>query len=372
MILDYAEILEIHKKALQVGLHNKRDQLLFGVNIEYVAGLTTMGSPSDQLLADLQNMNNDGAVIGGVPLERWLRNAAYATSVRPDKQKFFREFADKAAKAVAFGGRGPPPPPATRPERILFDSDLLPFGFLAGATRTGRSVARLSVPRFEDGQQRMHPTSDRAMLYFGTGWLIGTKQIITNHHVISARTDGEAPANPNDFELQARGTVVQFDYDDENGAGSEQFSIVALHATNARLDYALLELSREPCGRKPLPIWAKPIDFTGGMRLPVNIIQHPAGQAKQIALRNNLAAALEGGDLTYFTDTAEGSSGSPVCNDRWQVLALHRASTVSYGKYNYQGKDTAWINIGTTMERIVADIQANSAAVWASLGAMMV
>jgi endonuclease G len=370
VLLEPEEIIEIHRQAVQVGLHNKRDQLLFGVNIEYVAGLPTKASPSDQLLSDLQNMDNDGAVIGGVPLERWLRNAVYATSLRPDKQKFFREFADKAAKVVAFGG-GPPPPPSTRPERILFENDLLPFGFLSGAARTGRSVARLSVPRFEDGQQRMLPTSDKAVLFFGTGWLIGTKHIVTNHHVISARTDGEAPASPEDFELQARGTAVQFDYDDENIAG-EKFTVVALSARNAQLDYALLELDREPTGRKPLPIWAKPIDFTGGMRLPVNIIQHPGGEPKQIAIRNNLAAALEGGDLKYFTDTAGGSSGSPVCNDRWQVLALHKASTMSYGKYNYQGKDTAWVNVGTTMERIVADLQANSVDLWANLGAVMV
>src|SRR5580658_731118 len=158
VLLEYDEILDIHRQAVQVGLHNKRDQLLFGVNIEYVAGLPILASPSDQLLSDLQNMNNDGAVIGGVPLERWLRNAAYATSVRPDKQKLFREFADKAAKAAAFGAGAPPPPPE-RQERILFDSDLLPFGFLAGAARTGRSVVRLIVPRFEDGQQRMLPTS---------------------------------------------------------------------------------------------------------------------------------------------------------------------------------------------------------------------
>src|SRR5262249_11725608 len=209
------------------------------------------------------------------------------------------------------------------------------------------------------------------VLFFGTGWLIGKKHVLTNHHVIDARTDGEAPADPDDLGQQARGTVVEFDYDDENVAG-EKFTVVALGASNSQLDYAVLELDREPAERKPLPIWAKPIDFTGGMRLPVNTIQHPGGHPKQIAIRNNLAAALEGGDLAYFTDTAEGSSGSPVCNDRWQVLALHKASTMSYGKYNYQGKDTTWVNVGTTMQRIAADLQANSAALWANLGAVMV
>jgi hypothetical protein len=43
---------------------------------------------------------------------------------------------------------------------------------------------------------------------------------------------------------------------------------------------------------------------------------------------------------------------------------------MSYGKYNYQGKDTAWINIGTTVTRIVEDLKAKGK--WAGLGAVMV
>jgi len=366
MLLTVDDIYAIHDQALKLGLQNKRDLLLFGINIEYIANLPDLSAPANQLLSDLQNMSNDEAVAGGVPLERWLRNAAYATSLRPDKQQFFREYADKAAKAAAFGDETPPPP--AKPERILFESDLLPFGFLAGAARTGRSVARLSVPRIEDGQPRLF-ASGKPVLFFGTGWLIGTKHVITNHHVINARTDGEAPASPSDFDLQAKGVVVQFGYDDEQAEG-EPLEIAALTASDAQLDYALLELAAEPAEREPLPLWARPIDLAGGTRLPVNIIQHPGGHPKQIAIRNNLAAALEGGELRYFTDTAEGSSGSPVCNDQWQVLALHRASTMSYGKYNYQGKDTAWINIGTTMTRIVEDLKAKGK--WAGLGAVMV
>jgi endonuclease G, mitochondrial len=371
MVLDHDEILEIQKQALPLGLHNKRALLLGDVNIEYVASLPVLGNPSDQLLSDLQNMNQDGEIIGGVlPLERWLHNAASGMSFRPDKQKFLRDFEIKAAKA-AVSAKAPAQPAGMQQERILFDSDLLPFGFLAGAARTGKSIARLSVPRFEGGQQRMLPTSDKPVLSFGTGWLIGKKHVITNHHVVNSRTDGETPAGDDDFELQARGTIVQFDYDEENAAG-DTFTVVALSAKNAQLDYSVLELDREPGGRRPLPVWAKPIDLTGGMRLPVNIIQHPGGQPKQIAIRNNLAARLQGDNLAYFTDTAAGSSGSPVCNDRWQVIALHKASTISFGKYNYQGKDTAWVNIGTTIERIVADLQAGSAGLWATLGAVTV
>lgn len=39
MILDPDDITESHKQAPPLGLQNKRDLLLYGVNIEYIAGL---------------------------------------------------------------------------------------------------------------------------------------------------------------------------------------------------------------------------------------------------------------------------------------------------------------------------------------------
>src|SRR4051794_26217445 len=121
-------------------------------------------------------MNQDEAIIGGVPLERWLRNAAYATSTRPEKQRFFRELADRAA-SFAVVSTDAAPTDGMQQERILFISDLLPFAFLAGAARIGKSVARLIVPRFEGGEARNYPTTHDPMLSYGTGWLIGPKHV---------------------------------------------------------------------------------------------------------------------------------------------------------------------------------------------------
>jgi endonuclease G, mitochondrial len=41
-----------------------------------------------------------------------------------------------------------------------------------------------------------------------------------------------------------------------------------------------------------------------------------------------------------------GSSGSPVLDDNWQVVALHRGST-AVDKVQYQGRKTAVMNLGT-------------------------
>src|SRR5262245_31308315 len=100
MIFSYDRIHEIHGKALDAGLHNKRNAMLMGVNGDYVAGLDVVSSPGDQLLSDLVAMNNIGGAVCGVPLERWLRNAAYDTRTQPDRQVFFSRLADKVASAV--------------------------------------------------------------------------------------------------------------------------------------------------------------------------------------------------------------------------------------------------------------------------------
>jgi V8-like Glu-specific endopeptidase len=58
----------------------------------------------------------------------------------------------------------------------------------------------------------------------------------------------------------------------------------------------------------------------------VNIIQHPSGhQPKALALCDNQLVDVLDSCLHYQTDTAPGSSGAPVYNDQWEVIALHHS-----------------------------------------------
>jgi endonuclease G len=57
-----------------------------------------------------------------------------------------------------------------------------------------------------------------------------------------------------------------------------------------------------------------------------SIIQHADGKLKTIALHKNEVTDIDKPDsIEYMTDTSVGSSGSPVFNDQWQVIALHSA-----------------------------------------------
>lgn len=184
-------------------------------------------------------------------------------------------------------------------EKIIGANTLRPVAFLAKAWRASRAVAYLDV-----GAGR----------WSGTGFLVSENLLLTNAHVVP-RAD------------LLEQTSVLFDYEfDEAGAartpvafrprGPEQYW------ENSQLDYALFELADDP-GKKWGWLTCVPDVPRVGER--VNIIQHPGGQQKQVALQGNFVEYADETLLQYVTATLPGSSGSPVFSDSWEVCAIHHA-----------------------------------------------
>jgi V8-like Glu-specific endopeptidase len=67
----------------------------------------------------------------------------------------------------------------------------------------------------------------------------------------------------------------------------------------------------------------KRTDLHKGAR--VNIVQHPMGGHKQIALYHNIVLYVGENRIQYLTDTLPGASGSPVFDSDWNVVALHHS-----------------------------------------------
>ena len=80
----------------------------------------------------------------------------------------------------------------------------------------------------------------------------------------------------------------------------------------------------------------------------VNIIQHPRGRRKEIAIHNNQVIRVQDKVLHYRTDTEPGSSGSPVTNNDWQLVALHHAG--------WKENEVQATNEGIKIPSIVADL----------------
>ncbi|AUX33517.1 MULTISPECIES: trypsin-like peptidase domain-containing protein [Sorangium] len=336
------------------------DSLLEGLLPAFASSLPDGGQANARLLTTLQKLNAvERLTDGSVPFSVWLQNAASLAVAHPKAAAVLhRALADVSARAA-----GAAPAPGFRDalpgkeERIVHQDDMLPFAFLRGGVEAGRAVARVVVTRYEGGQPALDAAGEPRR-YRGTGWLLTRSLLITNHHVILARLAEEPPASIGDLELQARSVVAEFDYDERDAVPSAArvARLEAFSPSTGPLDYAILRLEA-PVDRRPLRVSRAPFVLPAdpGQYPAVNIIQHPEGAPKRVACRNNLVTRVRGTDLWYFTDTMAGSSGSPVFDDRWQVVALHKKWD-HVDDVMYQGKTTAWANVGTLMSAVLEDL----------------
>jgi V8-like Glu-specific endopeptidase len=346
---------------LPVTFGQARPVLFNGLPPGFVALLLEGLPPLLQLQFDLGRLNQVERLANGiVPLEVWLSNAV-RISPMTEQQKVFQAALDDVGHIASGTPRlNLTALPETK-EVIVHQDDMLPFSFLELGIAAARSVAKLRVPRFEAGQPRT--SAGTPVVFLGTGWLLTPTLLMTNHHVVNARKESEPAAPDADLALQARGTSAQFGFDGD-GMEGQTVAVHALEAWSAALDYALLRIAD---GSRPaLRRAAEPVRKTDGAYIPVNVIQHPEGTAKKLGIRNNLVTASTETDLRYFTDTKQGSSGSPVLDDRWQVVALHRGATFAQN-VSFQGRSVAFVNVGTHLASILDDLRNRFPALAAEL-----
>ena len=345
-------------------------QMAAGISPGFRGSLPAAGNPNHILLGTLNKLNRTEKLVGGeVPFGIWLNNAT-RLSMGMQQEAVFREKLDKIMRS----SNGEPSitdvedlPELKREvqERIVHYNDMVPFGFLRRGHQAGLAVARIEVPRYVNSELQLINTNDPNITQ-GSGWLVTPDLVITNQHVVKARPDNEQPT-PIDLTLQVENTLARFDYESKGEKGLE-IKVLKLELADITLDFAVLRLAStpsDPAGgqwiRRPLGVVRKPLmlDAASGKRIPVNIIQHPLGDPKQLACRNNRVSMGDETTLRYFTDTRSGSSGSPVCNDDWEVVALHRAST-DLKSVSFHGMPVPWVNVGTQISIVVRYIEQNA------------
>ncbi|MCX2180253.1 trypsin-like peptidase domain-containing protein [Streptomyces sp. SKN60] len=354
--LDSDALLGVENAAMEAGLADRamRGRLFAGIKDHFWMALLPQPTPFKQIQSDLRTMNRvERLMEGEVPLELWLRNAI-RLAADPAAVAVFQAALDHVVRDAA----GEPELPAEflsvdSLEEIVVRDDMVPFEFLHEGFLAGGAVARVTVPPYEAGRP-LHP----AYPHVGTGWLIAPGLLVTNHHVVNARNGiggGRAQAAEDDLLLQVRNSRSRFDYGADQ-AETEEATAAALVAWDPKLDYAVLRLTEAQPERQVLRVATDPFENRAGDAQAVNIIQHPKGMPKRVALRNNLVYQVNEDSLAYFTDTQGGSSGSPVFTDRWTVVALHRGARRVNG-VEYQGRSTTVVNVGTQLSRILAHLR---------------
>jgi endonuclease G len=163
---------------------------------------------------------------------------------------------------------------------------------------------------------------------YATGFMVSERMLMTNWHVFNDRqaaTDGEVQFF---YELDTNGrpvTPLIFSLDPES-----------FFLSVKELDYCLIAVKpNDITGKTSLssigyfyldPNTGKVADDSEEL---LNIIHHPDGDFKQLSIRENRLVKKLAFSLWYETDTAQGSSGSPVLNDQFQVVALHHMGVPS-------------------------------------------
>lgn len=195
-------------------------------------------------------------------------------------------------------------------ERILGNDDTFNINYLALAARAASSVGRI----------RIRQQNGRAAGY-GTGFLVAPRLLLTNNHVLEDAR-------------MATSSLVDFDYEDDiDGRPKPPRSFAldptTLFVTDAGLDFSLVAVAAHSQAGEPITSfgWSPLIEEQGKVLLGelVNIVQHPRGDRKRLGLRQNEVVDLLDLFVHYETDTSPGSSGSPVFNEQWEVVALHHS-----------------------------------------------
>jgi endonuclease G, mitochondrial len=191
----------------------------------------------------------------------------------------------------------------------------------------------------------------------GTAFLVDAQHVMTAYHVVEQRdVPNEGHANAADVATQVAGARLAFDYTTTRNRATF-VELDELIAHDPDLDYALLRL-KQPVAATPLPFFVGQLrDPDEGFTFVANIIQHPEKQAKQLGLRNNAVWKLDPQHMYYFTDTRGGTSGAPVFDDDWRVIAMHTGwEPFESAEAVYMGRKLGFANRGTLARGLVTSI----------------
>lgn len=206
-------------------------------------------------------------------------------------------------------------------------STLVHIRYLELGVEKAKSVARIKL---ENG--------------YGTGFLVKDNILITNNHVLKNPESAAIAKAQFNFQKTVDGLDAEIE---ELELKPESF-----FKTSPEHDWTMVKVDGDPVSRWGALEISQASPKNGDY---VNIIQHPGGQQKQISVSANVIVFLDENRVQYLTDTLPGSSGSPVFDDEWNVIALHHSGGW-LEEPNAVSKSTYYRNEGININKLINEL----------------
>lgn len=204
-----------------------------------------------------------------------------------------------------------------RLEQHVGPNNLVPAYWLEEGAARSRTACKIEASGVD--------YKNRSGAWSGTGFLVAPGILCTNHHVINSRDVANRSRALFDFAATPDGNVKSVAAFRLRPDILFWTSPVVTAEGKGGLDATFVAVQGDPgatFGVNPLLRQS----FAAGDRELLNIVQHPSGRMKEVALRENKVVFQNSQVIHYESDTEPGSSGAPVYNDAWELLALHHAA----------------------------------------------
>ncbi|MBC8035448.1 MAG: endonuclease [Chitinophagaceae bacterium] len=228
-------------------------------------------------------------------------------------------------------------------ERVIDLPDFLPSWFFDVGCKRASAVCKIEVTGVD--------YKGRSGTWYGTGFLIGSNILLTNHHILNSREVAKNAICIFNYQTDSYGKVLPTDtymlqpdklFITSQASGGLDFTACLIESA-ATQKYGYVPIFRHAFGIKNDDC--------------ANIVQHPDGQHKAIVVQKNEVYSQTDITVLYTSDTMPGSSGAFVCNNAWKLVALHHASRKIREADLPTNKKAVYLNEGIKMAAIATYLE---------------